>query len=278
MDAGADKERVQDALYRIKPWQTVFILIALSFKLFLVAYVFLLLLICIHELGHLAAGSLCGLRLYSIRVGCLTFWRPLIFDPRGSNRWTWSWSWNKLSSGAIRMYPSNESWVRSRYLIYLFGGPFTNLCFGILALPLAMKESAFGAAAKFFLLGSCFMGFGNLFPFERLGLVSDGRQVGWLVFHRKLGEALLFKWTLYARVEKSRLLYSNCRIQEAQSVLQKLIQQSADLSGDSGIEEWRNYLIHLRAQFENATARNQLVIGEADSRTCDNTCPSERAN
>jgi hypothetical protein len=44
-------------------------LLALHLAVFLAYYVLLLLLTFIHEMGHLVAGSLCHLRLCSLRVG-----------------------------------------------------------------------------------------------------------------------------------------------------------------------------------------------------------------
>lgn len=207
---------------RLSPWQATVILLTLLvfviFKVIAVFYGLLLLLILIHETGHFLAGHLCNLQLVRFRVGPVEFSRPNSLSLRRPGAWEWKGSRRSYwTSGWIAMTATQESMTRlqSRCLVYILGGPITNLVFGLMAVPIAQRATAFGAAGKLFVLGSTFIGIGNLFPFTTDGLESDGSQIWGLPFNKARREAEFFSMTLWARLAEIYKL--NCQGDTAQA-------------------------------------------------------------
>jgi len=171
-------------------------------------YLCSLVLILVHELGHLAAGLACGLRLNRFRISGLEFERTGFLQSKQVGHWRWYWKWFYLWSGWIAMHakPVALTRTRLRYCVYLLGGVLANFLSACLAWPIAREDSPAGGIAKFFIIGSLLMVVGNLIPFQKLSLESDGKQLLTLIFHRPRGETRLYWWTFLARFEAIRAL------------------------------------------------------------------------
>lgn len=243
---------------RIKPWQTVLILAVLCIKLFLVIYTFWLVLTCIHELGHMVGGRVCGLELLDIRVGPLSFSRPIILGRKVSGTWRWNWRWTNLLGGGVRMYANglSLSGIRWRYFIHILAGPLANLGCALLVVPFAIRETGFGAFAKFFLLGSLFLGFGNLITFKRHGTESDGSKIGALLFTESRREAFLFGCTLLAQIEKIRNLCLEGKTEEACALVDGAVKKSESIPALSANDAYMQQLATLRDFVHGTTASN----------------------
>jgi hypothetical protein len=206
----------------------------------------------------MAGGRVCGLKLLDIRVGPLSFSRPIILGRKVSGTWRWSWRWTNLLGGGVRMYASRLSLpgIRWRYFIHLLAGPLANLGCALLVVPFATKETGIGAFAKFFLLGSLFTGFGNLFPFKRHGTESDGSKMGALLFAESRREALLFGSTLPAQIEIIRNLCLEGKTEEACSLVDGVVKKSESISALSTNDAYMQQLATLRDFVQGTTASN----------------------
>lgn len=220
-------------------WRVLYILpailIGFVFKPVLVFYLFLLVIILIHELGHFAAGHLCGFRLSRFRVGVVELRRPKIVDPPSPDTWDWKWHWGlaDLFSGFIVMLPTGKSItrIRLRYFIYAIAGPISNIGTGLLALPVARAETGVGAAAKFFLAVSVFLGVTNFFPFTtKRGVKSDGGRL-WAILcgNNPIDATTLYWFTLRERLAGTQSLFKAGRVEEAYAGAQELITDAQKL-------------------------------------------------
>jgi len=201
----------------------------------LVFYVCLLPLILIHEFGHFAAGYACGLRLIQFRVGPFELIRPNIFHLDDPLRFRWHWTLRDLGSGHIRMDAERRSLKRTnlRYFIFLLGGPLGNIGGAFLALPIAMQDTMSGGIAKYFVVVSLLLGGGNLIPFSKYGLESDGAQLWALLFHRGKRAFQLCALTFAARIHEIRSLAAEGRIEEARELADSFL----NICGEVSIEQ-----------------------------------------
>ncbi|MGC2637532.1 MAG: hypothetical protein WA294_10170, partial [Acidobacteriaceae bacterium] len=126
--------------------------VAVCAGLVLLVYALYLLLVIVHEAGHLTAGLICRFTPQSVRVG------PVEWKRAEDNKWTWKFDfrWGLLTSGHTRMAtrPFRLSGICGRYLFRVLAGPFANLLAALATVPFAFDETAFGAFCKFFILGS----------------------------------------------------------------------------------------------------------------------------
>ncbi len=146
--------------------------------------VFLWLIIFIHELGHLLAGWVAGMRPVFLFAGPL----KLIFvGTRPKCYWNGSFStWGGLALSLPTEGPLN----RKLMAMYIAGGPLASLIFALVAWWLA----SYLAGLSYLLVGlfsitSGAIGIATLIPFVNDGFVSDGGQLFQLVRNKSLVEA-----------------------------------------------------------------------------------------
>jgi hypothetical protein len=169
---------------RIKPWQAVLLLASLLIEAVRIAYALWMVVILIHELGHLVAGLLVGQEFDYIRIG------PMRIDR--AKKILWEWRWGTISTGATRTLPTSKKALRWRLCLSSFGGPASNLISGSLALKFVPPNDSLLAASMYvFVAQSLFSAFANLLPVVRHGRMSDGMRIWILLFSRKKSERLI---------------------------------------------------------------------------------------
>jgi hypothetical protein len=227
------------------------------FHVVAVFYGLLLLLIATHEAGHFIAGSLCGFRTISFRVGPLELRRVNILELDQAAQWTKRWKLRTFEwgTGSVAMAATSRSTIKlgRRYCVFLMGGPLANLVLGLLAFPVALHDSGIGAAGKFFVTGSVLLGLGNLFPFVSHGLQSDGRRLSELFFSRTGRERQFFSLRLFERVRHIHQLiraedFEKAResVEELSVVAEALAQRSQNSAFTAQLDEIVDNLQKLR--------------------------------
>ena len=158
------------------PWPVLVLTWIVSIRLFFFILTFL------HEGGHIVGAYLSDFQIISFAAGRLRIERK----PTG-----WKIRWRKSQDkvgGMVQAYTTNYQHLRSRYALFVAGGPAANLISGIAALLL---HYGLGPAAKAtipgYLLSSMAMLFGwlsvavgvlNLLPIKlKSGYTNDGRQL-----------------------------------------------------------------------------------------------------
>lgn len=220
----------------------------------LIFYLSLLPLIMIHELGHLAAGNASGLALVRFRVGPIELSRPSVLRLQEPFQLHWRWKWRYLGSGYISMCAGQSAlvWPRRRYVIYLLGGPLGNLGSALLALPIALQDTMAGAIAKYFVILSVLLGAGNLIPFARYGLESDGSQLWALLFDKNKRDVQLYWFAFAARLEEIVALSKDNNVEEALDRADILIRLGEQLpKGSLNADQQRSFLA-MKEKFADA--------------------------
>jgi hypothetical protein len=193
---------------RIKSWQAILLLASLLLETIRVACLIWMLVILIHELGHLAGGLLVGDKFDYIRIGALRIDRV--------TKIKWELRWGTILTGATRTLPTSKTGLRWRLCFSTLCGPASNLLSGCLALSVlkfaSSDDSLLLACTYVFIAQSFIAGFANLFPVVRHGWMSDGMRVSMLLFSRKKSERLISILRFVADVKKgdeSHLLESH---------------------------------------------------------------------
>ena len=193
------------------------------------------LLVAVHEVGHLLAGMACGFRVREFRVSCIR-WR---------GGWGLDWRGANPLSGWVNMQltrPDDKLWVRQFVLVV--AGPLANLVFAATLYPVAVRQSTWGGIAKYPFVGSTLFAVANLVPMKARKLKSDGLQLVSTVFDRKGFEALRF----------------HVRCQGAAPVLQEL----RDKGDWAGVKDMTERLIALsagvRAKEEVVSMLNTILL------------------
>lgn len=145
-----------DKLY--EGWDALWLLVELPVILFAV--------IVVHEIGHLVSGLVAGFRFVSIQFGPLRIDSPFRVSFRSLSK--------TGGSGFIHMIPCTSQKLRSRALLLCAAGPFADLLAGTILL-LYRGHSFHGA--ELFAGFSILTGAGNLVPFRRLSVTSDGKRI-----------------------------------------------------------------------------------------------------
>ena len=122
--------------------------------------------VVVHELGHVCAGWCAKLKLVMVRFG------PIQINPP----FQVTFQRNQLSrvGGWTSMVPIQGKGIRFRLLVLVLGGPAANLLTGLAIIFFMHKIPAF---LGWFSFMSVVTGMGNLVPFQRLGLMSDGKRI-----------------------------------------------------------------------------------------------------
>jgi hypothetical protein len=143
----------------------------------------LLVLVGVHEAGHLLAGAMMRFRPLLFIVG------PIKFERRDDG---WSVGFNRvfpLAGGMVGATPQGTGGLRRRMLVLVAGGPAASLACGFLGLGALGTFDALGraslsgtAAIGFVLtltvgLGSLLLGLLALIPGDKQGYSSDGARI-----------------------------------------------------------------------------------------------------
>ena len=162
----------------------------LNYVSFVVCFLLAVLIgILCHELGHVVAGKISGLRFQTLAAG------PLVVS-RLSDGWRYQWVNSRgLWNGITVMSPSRPTRLRSNAIFFVLGGPIGSLLCGAaaIALMLAGPGLQMGEAAEFFgILGvielvNCVA---NLVPLRVPGGYTDGARL--LQLARKDAEGVRF--------------------------------------------------------------------------------------
>jgi hypothetical protein len=157
-------------------------------KTFFVLAAVWMLLVLIHEVGHLIGGLLAGFRLNQIRIGPFTIER--------SGKITQHWTWHNLASGATHAVPLSRSALRWRFCFYFVAGPAANLITAFCAFKIMPRNNSLAAALGLAVfLGSTFMGFANLLPARAKTQMLDGLKIWILLFTKKRRDRMLLLLT-----------------------------------------------------------------------------------
>ena len=176
-------------------WQLAIIAACLLIKTFFVIAAVWMILVLIHEVGHLVGGVLVGFRLNYIRIGAFTIER--------SGKITRHWTWHNLTSGETRAVPVSRSAFRWRFCLYFVAGPAANLITAFVALRIMPRNNSLAAAVGLaFFLGSTFMGFVNLLPARAKTHMLDGLKISILLFTKKRRDRMLLLLTFAADARK----------------------------------------------------------------------------
>jgi hypothetical protein len=134
----------------------------------------LLLVVVVHELGHLLAGWMVGFRFNSITIGPISIYLEygrLKVRVRRS----------LPAGGSAGMHVDRVFRLRRRLLIFTAGGPLANLLSGAVTLLflsyVPMTGTWFSTLADLFWMISVILGVGNLLPFRLGALYPDGARI-----------------------------------------------------------------------------------------------------
>jgi hypothetical protein len=204
-------------------------------ELWLVLYLAYILLVAVHEVGHLLAGKACGFRIKEFRVSCLR-WR---------GDWGVDWRGMNVLSGWVNMQLTRpDDMLRVRRLLFTVAGPLANLVFAALVYPIAVQQSTLGGIAKYLFLGNIILGIANLLPMKTHKRRSDGLQIFNTLFDRESFEALRF----------------HVRCQESAAALQQL-KANSDWSGLKQLAERLLILsASVRAKEEVVRSLNTILL------------------
>lgn len=172
---------------KVRLWQAALLLGTLLIGTIRIVYFLWLLVILIHELGHLAAGLLVGDEFDCLRVG------PLRFDR--TRKVNWEGHWGSLFSGETRTFPTltSSTGLRWRLSLATLGGPAANLLSGYFALRFKPSDDSLLTACFYVFIAQSFLaGIANLLPVVRHGWMSDGMRICALIFSRRKSERLIF--------------------------------------------------------------------------------------
>lgn len=226
--------------------------LAIYAEITLLLYWFWLLLVAVHEAGHLAAGLFCGFTAELVRVGPVALTR----SASGKRAWTWDGRPRALCSGEVRMRPGGGdlSRILPRYTLYILGGPIANLLAPVILFPLALTRGGLADICQFFIVGSVGMALINMVPSRTTLGRSDGGRVLDIVFRPDRREDLLFRFCLRARLLEIIRLAREHQHREALAILDAQLGLSERLLVDERSVGFRNWMRALRPQLEHALA------------------------
>jgi hypothetical protein len=168
-----------DKLY--EGWDALWVVVELPIILFAV--------IVVHEIGHLLLGLVAGFRFVSIQFGSLRIDSPFRISFRTLPK--------TGPSGFVHMIPGTSQSLRSRALLFWAGGPFANL---VAATVFLLYPGHSFRGAELFAGLSALTGVGNLVPFQRLSMTSDGKRILSILRNDQQTERLLSLLQLIAEL------------------------------------------------------------------------------
>ncbi|MEM1358186.1 MAG: site-2 protease family protein, partial [Bacteroidota bacterium] len=137
--------------------------------------VLFILVVGIHELGHVAAGLTQRFNFYGLTIGPFS-WKP---DAEGKIRFSWNTQLN-VAGGVAMMLPEGTERLRQRFMWFAAGGPLASLLLALLAFGISrlVAEDTF-LALLFVAIGafSATICVATLLPFRAGGFASDGLRI-----------------------------------------------------------------------------------------------------
>lgn len=184
--------------HELRWWQLALLAACLLVKTFFVIAAVWMVLVLIHEAGHLIGGWLVGFRLNSIRIGPFTI--------QSSGKITGEWTWHNLASGETHAVPISISALRWRFCLYLAAGPAANLITAFCVFEVMPRNNSMAAAVGVAIfLGSTFMGFVNLLPARAKTQMLDGLKIWILLFTKQKRDRMLLLLTFAANARRGDL-------------------------------------------------------------------------
>jgi hypothetical protein len=203
-------------------WQLALVGACLLLKTFFVIAAVWMLLVLIHELGHVVGGSLVGFRFNYIRIG------PFTIDRSG--KITQHWTWHVLASGQTLAKPVSGTALKWRYCFYFVAGPAANLITAFCVFKIMPRNNSLPAAIGLAIfLGSILMGFVNLLPVRIKTQMTDGRRIWILLFTRKRRDRMLMLLTFAADARRGarRAFMADGRVEPSSLIIDGSSEQVA---------------------------------------------------
>lgn len=134
-----------------------------------------ILVVGVHELGHVAAGSWQRFQFYGLTVGPFA-WKP---DATGKTRFHWNKSLN-LAGGVAIMLPEGAEDLRHRFMWFAAGGPLASLL--LVGVAYGLSQLITPPHFVYFLLitisfFSLAIFIATILPFRAGGFASDGLRI-----------------------------------------------------------------------------------------------------
>lgn len=131
-------------------------------------FLFYLLLVILHEAGHLICGIMTGWKFVSFRIGSLTL-------VRREGRYLWRRSNLPGTAGQCLLEPPDGGFENCPFGLYNLGGGLMNLLIGgLLCCFLPIANPAAACILRAFAYLSFAFGANNLIPIKRKGMTNDG--------------------------------------------------------------------------------------------------------
>ena len=186
---------------RLKWWQLVLFAACLFLEVFRIFYSLWILVIGIHELGHLVGGLIAGDRFDHIRIGPVRIARPL--------KITWLWTRGALFSGITLTLPPSKKRLPAKLFFSTLCGPVANLLSAFLVYKVVPDDGTMVTAIRQLFIGaSTLAGFVNLIPMQHRGTMSDGMRLWILLFSKPRRERLIAIVSLVADVKQGKSIES----------------------------------------------------------------------
>lgn len=135
---------------------------------YLAILLFYLLLVILHEAGHLICGLLTGWKFVSFRIGSLTL-------VRREGRYLWRRANLPGTAGQCLLEPPDGGFENCPFGLYNLGGGLMNLLIGgLLCCFLPIANPAAACALRAFAYLSFAFGANNLIPMKLKGMTNDG--------------------------------------------------------------------------------------------------------
>jgi hypothetical protein len=167
---------------------------------------------------------MCGLEFDQMRVG------PVEVDCYLRPKWVWNWG--TLVGGHTLMLPKRKSALPVRLAVLVVGGPVANVVSALLVLHVIPdSNSPLVGLAQVFVGVSIAFGLGNLVPFRKSGVSSDGMKLGLLLFNK--GQRWIFLLNRQAAIKRG----------EVENVLDPAFASKSDGSSDYVGANWVAYTI-----------------------------------
>lgn len=147
---------------------------------------FYLLVVGVHELGHVAAGKWQNFNFYNLTIG------PFSWKPDENGRISFGWNTNlNLAGGVAVMLPGGDEDLRKRFMWFAAGGPLASLLMALLFMFLgAVFDGSFFLRFAVYVIAalSGVIFIATMIPVRAAGFASDGLRI--LTFARNDATAM----------------------------------------------------------------------------------------
>lgn len=167
------------------------IILPVTLAIVATCYLFLLVVVLVHELGHLVGGRLVGFHLRSLIVG------PFELHLTEKGRFTRVGDWRR-TGGFVRMLPQSTDRLSFRFALFVLAGPVVSISFAFAMLEwfrLTPVPNHMDSLSRVLVYESililCWMAFGilpgTLVPFTSRGGNATDMKVVWTLWRSKVG-------------------------------------------------------------------------------------------